>query len=360
MVKKLVFLALLWIPLDFLLGLPVAWKITRTEAWVRVGDPELHHAFRPMSEQTEQYGPIRSRIHINSLGGKDDSCRQVPRVASGPRMVIFGDSFAEGWSLPFSETIPGHLRRQLAPEGVDVVGLGLVSYSPSLIRRWMAKLWRDGVRWELALVLIDPGDSRDELRYREFLEHGKNLFRNDRPLFLRLRWYEYSLSYQAFRHIRELVQPREDPGTDFEQAVRGNPEGMAWLDDPSAHPWFREGLERSAREVRVMKQMAEEGGFRLLLLIYPWPKMMAEGKLTNDYTRFWSEFAREEEMPLLDLSPLFVQPGRSPEAIYRENFIPGDFHWNARGCERIAEFLLPHIQKNLPVRPQAPAKVLPK
>jgi len=42
-----------------------------------------------------------------------------------------------------------------------------------------------------------------------------------------------------------------------------------------------------------------------------------------------------------------------------ENFIPGDFHWNATGSARIAEFLLPPILKNLPVRQGASLYSLP-
>ena len=358
--KKLAFLALLLIPLDLMLGLPVVWQITRSEAWVRIGDPELHHTFRPGSSQTERYGPIRIPIFVNSLGGKDDSCREVPRVASGPRVAIFGDSFAEGWGLPFAETIPGILRQRLAPAGVNVLGFGMTSYGPSLEARWMKKLIREGVRWDTALLFIDAGDSWDEMfRYRTFLDGGLKIFRNDKPLFFRLRWYEYSLTYQAVRQIREALRPKPSPGTDFEQAVGGNPAGMAWLDQTEAHPWFQQGLEQSAAAVREMKNLARTRGFALMLVIYPWPKMIAQGKLENDYNRFWSEFAKREGIPLMDLTPLFVEPGKSAEEIYRQNFIPGDFHWNAQGSARITEFLLPWIQKNLPVRPETPVKINP-
>lgn len=343
--------------LDLLFGIPIAWKITRTEPWVRVADPELHHAFRPMSHQTEQYGPEVGQIFINSLGAKDESCREVPPVAAEPRVAVFGDSFAEGWGLPFAETIPGQLRRQLAPQGVEVLGFGIASHCPSLTERWMKKLIRDGIRWDLAILLIDPGDSYDEKEVKAFLEGRTNRRKKNVPKFFRLRWYEYSLSYQTFRRFREWLHPEPSPTNDLPQAVRGNLWKLAWLDDPKATPWFREGLQQSAQAVRGMQAIAAQQGFTLMIVVYPYPKMIAEKTLKNEYTEFWDSFAQENRIPLEDLSRLFAEEDKSAAEVYRENFLPGDFHWNGAGSARIAEQLAPWILKNLPAR-RAPSRTL--
>jgi len=335
---------------DLFFCIPIVWKITRTEAWVRVGDPELHHSFRPMSHQTEEYGPEQGQIFINSLGAKDEACRQVPAVAAGPRVGVFGDSFAEGWGLPFAETVPGQLRQHLAASGVDVLGFGISSHCPSLTERWMRKLIREGVRWNQAILMIDSGDSFDEREVKAFLEGRERKVRKNVPQFFRLRWYEYSLSYQVIFQIRNWLYPHEPPGRDLRQASRGNEWKVAWLDNPEETPWFREGLEQSTRAVARIEELARTEGFPILIVVYPYPKMMAENKMRNDYTLFWQKFAEERRIPFLDLSPLFEDPGKSPAQVYAENFIPGDFHWNARGSARVAEALLPWIRENLPAR----------
>jgi len=84
---------------------------------------------------------------------------------------------------------------------------------------------------------------------------------------------------------------------------------------------------------------------------------MAEKKLKNDYTEIWASFARRSGIPCEDLSPLFVEEGKSAEDVYRENFIPGDFHWNQNGSARVADALLPWIQKNLPPPRSAAGKL---
>ena len=336
----------------------MAWKITRTEAWVRVGDPELHHAFRPMSYQTEQYGPEQGQIFINSLGAKDETCREVPLAVNGPRVAVFGDSFAEGWGLPFGETVPGQLRQRLAPVGVDVLGFGIASHCPSLTERWMRKLLREGVRWNQAVLLIDSGDSFDELEVKAFLEGREKKVRKNVPQFFRLRWYEYSLSYQVVSRLLAWMRPHENQGWDLRQASRGNEWKVAWLDHPENTPWFREGLEQSAHAVTRIQQLAVEKNFGLLIVVYPYPKMMAEKKLKNEYIRFWASFARKNRIPFEDLSPLFAEGGEdAAEEVYRENFIPGDFHWNARGSTRVADALLPWIEKKLPPAASPAGKV---
>lgn len=348
----------LWLLIDLLFGVPIVWKLTRTEAWVRVGDPELHHAFRPMSQQTEKYGSEEKQIFINSLGAKDESCREVPPVVVGPRVALFGDSFTEGWGLSFAETVPGQLRRRLASNGVDVVGFGISSHCPSLTRLWMKKLLREGVRWDLALLLIDPGDSFDEIEVQPFLRGKNKPTRKNLPKFLRLRWYEYSLSYQAWRQVRNWIHPEPCVGRDLRQALLGNEWKVAWLDQPNhPPPWFREGLEQSARAVEEIQAIAKREGFPLGLVIYPYPKMLALEQTENAYTDYWTQFAQKQGLPLLNLTPLFTEEAKSVERVYRENFIPGDFHWNAEGSARVAEHLLPWVRKNLPARGALPSTI---
>ena len=345
---KVTFLLVVLGLVDFIFCVPVIWKITRTEAWVRVADPALHHAFRPMSFQTEQYGPKQGQIFINSLGGKDDSCREISPRGDRPRVAVFGDSFAEGWGLPFAETVPGQLRGRLAPISVDVLGFGIASHCPSLTERWMRKLLGEGVRWNLAILLIDPGDSFDEQEVKAFLEGRERKVRKNVPQFFRLRWYEYSLTWQVSRRVHEWLAPHKKPLLDLRQAVRGNDWKVAWLNDTSAAPWFQNGLEQSARAVEKIQNLAQAVGFPLLIAVYPYPKMMAEKKLQNSYNLFWKKFSEQRGIAFVDLAPLFEEPGKSPEEIYAENFLAGDFHWNSRGSSRVADALLPWIEKNLP------------
>ena len=342
--KKLLFALVLWVFLDLSGGAVVAWKITRTEAWVRTKDPVTHHGFRPLESQLEQYGPLRRMIYINSLGGKDISCREVAKVGDRPRVAVFGDSFAEGWGLPYEQSLPTHLQEQLRTKGMEVLGFGVASYSPSLTEKWIRKLLLEGVRWNMAVVLIDAGDAWEETHdYKDFIEGRQKMRPSNKPQFLRLKWYEYSLTVQTITAIHLFLYPKKRTLSDWEMAQEGNSWKLQWLQKPEAKTWLRDGLVQEGQAVERILQMGKEHNFPVLLVVYPYPVMMAHSWLDNEHTRFWREFASKNGVTLADLSFEFVEKGAKPEETYNKYFIPGDFHWNDGGNRLVAKALVPLI-----------------
>jgi len=338
--KKFLYLLLIWLVLDLAGGAVVAWKITRIEPWVRTKDPVTHHGFRPMQSQPEQYGPFRWMMYINSVGGKDASCREVPKVADRPRVAVFGDSFAEGWGLPYEKTLPAHLQNELGSAGIEVLGLGVASYSPSLTAKWMRKLLGQGVRWNLAVVLIDAGDYWEETHdYQDFIDGKKQVKVSNKPRFFRLKWYEYSLTVQAITALHRALFPKKETRSTWQMAQDGNNWKLLWLHKPETRAWLDRGLRQSQKAIGEILAMGRENGFPVILVVYPYPVMMAEGSLQNEQTSFWRSFSEKNPVTLVDLSPQFVEEGVAPEQTYGKYFIPGDFHWNDNGNQLVARTL---------------------
>jgi hypothetical protein len=342
--KKLFFLFIFCGLLDISGGAVVAWKITRTETWVRTKDPVTHHGFRPLESQPEQFGPIRWMTYINSLGGKDATCREVAKVGDCPRVAIFGDSFAEGWGLPFEESLPAHLQNEVGSKGIEVLGFGVASYCPSLTEKWMRKLLESGVRWNMALVLIDAGDAWEETHdYKNFIEGRQKMRPSNKPRFFHLKWYEYSLTVQGVTALHRFFFPQKQTLSSWELAQQGNNWKLQWLQKPEALVWLRDGLEQEGRAVQGILQMGKKHGFPVLLVVYPYPVMMARSQLENEHTKFWKEFAERNGTNLVDLASQFVEKETPPEETYRKYFIFGDIHWNDAGNRLVAKALLPPI-----------------
>jgi len=346
--EKLVFVFALWGVLDLSGGAVVAWKKTRIEPWVRTKDPVTHHGFRALESQPEQYGPFGWMMYINSLGGKDASCREVPKVGDRPRVAVFGDSFAEGWGLPYEQSLPGHLQQMVGTKGIEILGFGVASYCPSLTEKWMRKLLMQGVRWNMAIVLIDAGDAWEETHeYKDFLEGQKKMEPSSRPRFFKLKWYNYSLTVQAVTTVHQFFSPKKQTLSHWEMAQEGNSWKLQWLQKPEAKIWLRDGLMQEGQAVERILQMGKEHNFPTLLVVYPYPVMMAHSWLDNEHTRFWREFALKNGIALADLSSEFVGKGAKPEETYNKYFIPGDFHWNDRGNHLVAKALVPLIVKKM-------------
>ena len=71
---------------------------------------------------------IRTSSTTNSLGFRDKKIREVPLTDPRPRILILGDSFAEGkvaWSKSFVGRIADHFPQY------DFLNSGLAGYSPS-------------------------------------------------------------------------------------------------------------------------------------------------------------------------------------------------------------------------------------
>ena len=222
------------------------------------------------------------------------SCREVAKVGNRPRVAVFGDSFAEGWGLPYEQSLPAHLQTDLTSQGVEVLGFGVASYCPSLTEKWMRKLLSQGVRWNLAVVLIDAGDYWEETHdYKKFIDGQEKMKVSNKPRFFRLKWYEYSLTVQTVTALHRALFPKKQEFSDWEKGQRGNNWKLTWLDQPESRKWLEEGLQQSGQAVLRILQMGQAENFRVLLVVYPYPVMMARGRMDNEHTQFWKKFAAE-------------------------------------------------------------------
>ena len=204
------------------------------------------------------------------------------------------------------------------------------------------------MRWNLAVVLIDAGDYWEETHdYQDFIDGKKQVRVSNKPRFLRLKWYEYSLTVQAITALHRALFPKVETRSTWQMAQDGNNWKLLWLKKPEAKEWLLRGMRQSQKAVEAILAMGREHGFPVILVVYPYPAMMAGGALDNEHTRFWKTFAQNAAVPLVDLSPAFVEPGISPEETYAKYFIPGDFHWNGAGNRLVARKLRTQAAKML-------------
>jgi hypothetical protein len=61
--------------------------------------------FRANADVLRKFGPIRYRFRTNSLGFKDSEVRDVPLTGTKHRVLIIGDSFADGIGFSFNDTM---------------------------------------------------------------------------------------------------------------------------------------------------------------------------------------------------------------------------------------------------------------
>ena len=98
----------------------------------RTEHPVYHHGMLPSTTGLSKWGTGEPyQVHTNSLGFIDAGPREVDLRASGPRLLILGDSFSEGIGVAFEASFAGILAKEL-PD-VEVLNAAAMSYSPKLL-----------------------------------------------------------------------------------------------------------------------------------------------------------------------------------------------------------------------------------
>jgi len=321
---------------------------TVKEHLFRCDSPVYHHGLKPYEDRMTRWGfgtPYRATT--NSLGMMDKEPREVSLKAPGKRIVIACDSFVEWVGYPYEKTIPGIIAARLAPQGVEVLTAGTVSYSPKLHYLRFKYLLEQGFTADDVYLLIDIGDIQDEVVYAYFVPDD-----DPPPAFVekvRLLFYQRTFLFRTLWD--RFVILKENPRSEFSPFWGGLGEYYRvrplWThDEQEFERWGKEGLASALDYTDKLWKMLSERGIRLHISVHPWRIQIERRELPSRQQEAWKKFCEERGIEFIDLFPLFINDLPSAE-VFRRYFIPDDIHWNDAGLKMVAEELLRSIeQKN--------------
>lgn len=329
----------------------------------RIHSEIYHHDLAPHVDATAAWGRRRHILHTNSLGFKDATDREVTPVASGPRLLLVGDSFTEGVGFPFGATFAGRIARALEPDGVEVLNAGVVSYSPTIYYRKVRHLVEDvGLTMDEVVVFLDISDIADEAMFYDLddeervtfdtesaPEWARNLFAfRSHPPGWKARvqaWLRNHstiarfVSDQRLRRIRDRVE--RDPEGQL-RLPRINQTRARWTFDLKEWEHYGEaGVAQAKDRMARLRAFLSERGIRMTVVVYPWPDQVLHDKPASLQVRLWRQWCEEEGVRFVDLfPPFFPREGESRPDALRRNYIPGDVHFNAVGHATLADAFL--------------------
>jgi hypothetical protein len=130
------------------------WKYAR-DVKVISDDRLIGHAHRPNSQERLMGVDVK----INSKGLRD---REIPyeRAGSAPRILMLGDSFTEGWGVPFEETFSKRVERLYAARGTsaEVINTGVGNYNTIMEVEYFLN---EGYKYQPDIVVLNyiPNDA---------------------------------------------------------------------------------------------------------------------------------------------------------------------------------------------------------
>lgn len=332
----------------------------------RVYHPVYDHGFRPNFSWQDKYGPLETPFFSNSLGFRDAEIREVPERSDHPRILIIGDSYAEGVGVPWEETFAGRLARQLSVRGVEVLNAGVMSYTPILEKikiRYLAE--KKNLQFGRVVLFLDLSDIKDELFYGENAE-GEAYLIPYGPFASQAGWGTWIENFGEFSE--NVIEPNfvllgavsRNLKIQLRKISRkelGKRGAFTTLPDWIRYWEIEEAPEKEIAEQGIAKlkmTLADLAGFLrtrgipMTLVIFPRQEYTSVAGQETPVQALWKHWAKENRVDFLDLFPSFSGPEAS------RYYIPGDGHWNAEGHALVAQQMIQNYNLVKPVLPGSP------
>jgi hypothetical protein len=343
-------------------------------------DPVRFFALSPNCSCIRLWGKSSYPMFTNNLGFRDDKVRDVPLTDEKPRVLILGDSHAEGMTA-WEDTFVGRIAANF-PQ-YDFLNGSMGAYSPSNYLNTARIVFEKGIEIDDVIVFIDISDAQDEAAlYRDKDASGavaipaQKFTANTRYSNLRqwitkhllitddiVEFLERNLVRLGYYHL-----DRGDGGNEFDQ------ERGAWTyrkvsdTEPFETGYAPLGLEGGiAKEKAKMDLLWQELAKRnipISVVVYPWPTQVAHDTADSRQVRIWREWCEGKCKRFVSLFPAFLAvkancPRLEPGCWYLEYFIFGDIHYNSAGNAVVAEVVTKSLSQAPPEKRVAVSSASP-
>ena len=322
----------------------------------RVYDPVYDHGLAPKFDGYDVWGEARYRLITNNLGFKDASTRDVPLQSPARRILLIGDSFAEGIGLPFESTFAGLLEHagQSRPDKVEFLDAGVASYSPSIYYAKVKHLLDLRLKFDEVVLLSDSSDVEDEAssyfcidddpKYRKFCTTPPGAV--PEPAIKRDFFIDHFVVTNRVRvTIKRWILTKLG---NKRHAIEGDHNRIGWTTpnpDPAKYRplGVKGGVARSLENMGKLSDLLASRGIPLTIVVYPWAQQIAQGDRDSKQVRLWRDFCPSRCKAFIDLFPAFFAAADRDKDWYEHLYILGDDHFSAAGNRMLYEELAKRI-----------------
>ncbi|MGQ0682897.1 hypothetical protein [Bradyrhizobium sp.] len=333
-----------------------AWSsLTRgeeTQRAARIANPVYDHGFAAKFEGHDVWGEVRYPLITNSLGFKDASARDVPLKSASRRILLIGDSFAEGIGMRFEDSFAGRLQRAGEARGdkVEFLDAGVASYSPSIYYRKVKHLLESGLEFDEVMVFSDTSDVTDEAasyfcidedpKYRAYCTASEGSMQPDaRPkkseFFIDRFVITNRLRISLKRWIQSLLGNRKQALSTDRGRIGWSIQGFDVSGE--TRPLGAEGgIARSLQNMGKLADLLAARNIPLSIVVYPWAQQIAQGDRDSRQVALWRGFCEKRCKTFINLFPVLFAEAEADRNWYERLYIVGDDHFSAEGNALVA------------------------
>jgi hypothetical protein len=328
------------------------------ERSARVYDPVYDHGFAANFDGYDIWGEARYRLITNNFGFKDSAVRDVPLKSGSHRILLIGDSFAEGIGMTFDNSFAGMLERAGGDRGkkVEFLNAGVASYSPVIYYKKIKYLLERGLQFDEVVLLSDSSDVEDEAtsyfcidddpKYHSLCTTPSGAV--PEPAIKRDFFIDHFVVTNRVRvTIKRWIQSALG---NRRRAIDDDHNRIGWTTKNPDPARYRPlgvdgGIARSLQNMTKLSDLLASRGIPLTIVVYPWAQQIAQNDRDSRQVALWRDFCPTHCKAFINLFPVFFAAADNDKDWYEHLYILGDDHFSAAGnrmmFEELARRLMP-------------------
>jgi len=326
----------------------------------RIANPAYDHGFAANFDGYDVWGELRYRFVTDSLGFKDASVRNVPLKAASRRILLIGDSFAEGIGMSFEDSFAGQLYRagQQRSERIEFLNAGVASYSPSIYYKKIKYLLESGLQLDEVVLFSDTSDVTDEAtsyfcidddpKYRA---HCSSAEGSAQPEAAPPKKTDFFIDHFAVTNRVRITVKRSIQSFlgNRRRSINTDHARIGWtipgLDVGNSYQplGVDGGIARSLQNMRALADLLAARNIPLTIVVYPWAQQIAQGDRDSRQVSLWREFCQGRCKAFINLFPPFFAAADADRDWYEHLFILGDDHYSAEGNRFMFREMAKHL-----------------
>lgn len=301
-------------------------------------DADVGHVYWPNYEQVIQEREFRTEWRSNAQGLRAER-DYGPKPAGTRRIVVVGDSFTVGDQVPYADTIPAVIERELARRiddaPIEVLNAGFPGYSTANEARWIAKFAK-ALEPDVVIVCMTPNDLLENQFPLQYVARDGALVSSRATEADRLHWEDRARWWSLPGYVARSALYQRIVNSRWFKRKRG---GSAF----THHHAFavehyhraRTLFELAEQHVLAARDAAREIGASFALVVLPFREQLGPlepGLAGHAFPDHWTDFCSRHEIPVLDVLPAFAAHPDPSELYWRM-----DAHCTAAGYRLIGE-----------------------
>jgi hypothetical protein len=327
------------------------------ERTARIYDAVYDHGLAANFDGYDVWGEARYRLITDSLGFKDGSLREVPLQSASRRILIIGDSFAEGIGMSYENSFAGLLQAagQARPDKIEFLNAGVASYSPSIYYKKIKYLIERGLKFDEVWLFSDSSDVEDEASSYFCIDDDPKYHAhctvppgtvppsaiNKRDFFID----HFVVTNRVRVTLKRWIQTRLG---NKRRSIDNDHNRIGWTTPNPDPAHYRPlgvggGIARSLENMTKLSDLLASRGIPLTIVVYPWAQQIAQNDRDSRQVKLWQEFCPGHCKAFINLFPPFFAAADRDQDWYEYLYILGDDHFSIAGNRMMFE----ELQKRL-------------